>query len=285
MGKYQKLALIAFFILYFIASIGFIGCSKEQENQVPSDIVLIPAGEFQMGSDSGDADERPVHTVFLDAFYIDKFEVTNAQYQKFVEATGYPVPSGKGYLYTGDLLESFRPWDDQAFNQPNHPVVNVTWFEAKAYCEWAGKRLPTEAEWEKAACGGLSGKKYPWGDEEPDDTRANFADKNVEMSWANRSVDDGHAYPAPVGSYQSNGYGLYDMSGNVWEWCADWYDEAYYSQSPKRNPKGPLSGRHRVLKGGSWYRASHTLRCAERVSDVPESRLNVTGFRCAKDAR
>lgn len=261
------------------------GCSEKAEEQPSADMVLIPAGEFQMGSDNGDADERLVHTVFLDAFYIDKFEVTNAQYKKFVEATAHPSPSGKGYLYTGDLREIFKPWDDQSFNQPNQPVVNVTWFDAKAYCEWAGKRLPTEAEWEKAACAGLAGKKYPWGDEEPDSTKANFADKNVEMSWANRSVDDGYAYPAPVGSYQPNGYGLYDMSGNVWEWCADWYDEAYYSRSPKRNPKGPPSGRHRVLRGGSWYRASHTLRCAERVSDVSESRLNVTGFRCAKDAR
>jgi len=267
------------------------GCG-EDEGQTPVGMILIPAGIFQMGSDKGDVDELPIHTVYLDAFYIDEHEVTNEQYKEFVEATGHSFdrlrtgsePEGLGYTNIhGELKSNFKPWDDPNFNQPNQPVVCVSWDDASAYAKWAGKRLPTEAEWEKAARGGLVNMKYPWGDEEPDNHKANFADRNTNFDWSDKSVDDGYIYPAPVGSYLPNAYGLYDMAGNVWEWCADWYDANYYSYSPQRNPAGPDTGTERVLRGGAWYRASHTIRCAERVSDVPTSSLNVVGFRCAKD--
>jgi formylglycine-generating enzyme required for sulfatase activity len=259
------------------------GCDEEQ---TPVGMVLIPAGTFQMGSDKGDVDELPIHTVYLDAFYIDEHEVTNEQYKKFVRATGHSEPEGLGYtdIY-GELKSNFKPWDDLSFNQPNQPVVCVSWDDAVAYAKWAGKRLPTEAEWEKAARGGLVDMKYPWGDDEPDDNKANFADRNTNFDWSDKSVDDGYIYPAPVGSYFPNVYGLYDMAGNVWEWCADWYDETYYNYSPQRNPTGPDTGTKRVLRGGSWYRAVHTIRCAERVSDVPTNSLNIVGFRCVKEIR
>jgi len=193
------------------------------------DMVLIPAGEFQMGSNESD-DEKPIHTVYLDAFYIDKYEVTNAQYKKFMDAKGYKAP---GY------------WNDPKYNAPNHPVVGVTWNDAKAYADWAGKRLPTEAEWEKAARGGVTGKKYVWGDEWPPPNKAGNFDNSI--------TKDGYTYTAPVGSFKPNGYGLYDMAGNVWEWCADWYDNNYYFTSTKSNPAGPSSGTYHVCRGGSWY--------------------------------
>ena len=189
-------------------------------------MVMIPAGEFEMGTDSDEISgliewarkwysspvtswhdrEKPRHTVYLDAFYMDKYEVTNTLYKKFIDATGHKSPDF---------------WNDDKYNSPDQPVVGVTWDDAKAYAEWAGKRLPTEAEWEKAARGGLVGKKFPWGDSDPDGTQCNFADKNTSDIWSDKSVDDGYQYAAPVGSFTPNGYGLYDMAGNVWEWCAD----------------------------------------------------------------
>jgi sulfatase modifying factor 1 len=202
-------------------------------------MVLIPAGDFQMGSNDSD-DEKPVHTVYLDAFYIDIYEVTNAQYKKFMDATKYKEPNY---------------WNDSKFNAPNHPVVGVRWNDAVAYTKWAGKRLPTEAEWEKAARGGLVGKKYPWGDNLTHDD-ANYSGTGGKDKWVNTS---------PVGSFAPNGYGLYDMAGNVWEWCADWYDSKYYASSPKSNPKGPSSGERAVLRGGSWYFSFDSyLRVADR---------------------
>jgi len=214
-------------------------------------MALILAGEFQMGSNDGDSDEKPVHTVYLDAFYIDKYEVTNAQYKKFIDATEYKAP-----YY----------WNDSRFNAPNNPVVGVTWYDAKAYADWAGKRLPTEAEWEKSARGGLVGKKYPWGD---------------NVTHDNANYYDGGNGISPVGSFKSNGYGLYDMAGNVWEWCADWYDRNYYANSPISNPAGPSSGLHRVLRGGSWGNDNDNLRVAYRYNNDPARLSSNIGFRCA----
>ena len=197
----------------------------------PAEMILIPAGEFIMGSPEGegDANEHPQHPVFLNAFYIDKYEVTNALYKQFMSATGHIAP-----LF----------WDDEEYNHPNQPVVRVTWHDAVAYAEWAGKRLPTEAEWEKAARG-TDGRIYPWGNE-------------WDSSKCNSGVSgDGYEYTAPVGSFPAGAspYGVMDMAGNVWEWCADWYDKDYYSsQSSQQNPKGPDSGTYRVLRGGSWVR-------------------------------
>ena len=258
--------------------------------QPPEGMGLIPAGTFQMGSTTGDVDEVPVHTVELDVFYIDQHEVTNAKYQTFVAATGHPPPRGIGYTAVYELLKNdYEPWNDPGFNHPDQPVTTVTWFDATAYCEWVGKRLPTEAEWEKAARGGLEGARYPWGDTEPGNTSANFADSQTEFEWRSPDVNDGFLFTAPVGTFPPNGYGLFDMAGNVWEWCADWYSPTYYSdvqdaENPPRNPTGPDTGERRVLRGGTWYRAVHTIRNAERVSDFPSNSLNVVGFRCAMDA-
>ena len=206
-------------------------------------------------SNDGRGNEKPVHTVYVDAFYMDKYEVTNAQYRKFVEATGHQKPSH---------------WDSSKFNQPKQPVVNVSWDDAVAYCKWAGKRLPTEAEWEKAARGGLEGKKYPWGN------------SSIDTSQANNNKNVGK--PTPVGNYPPNGYGLYDMAGNVWEWCADRYDRDYYKDSPDRNPTGPSSGDWRVIRGGGWLSLASWCVCAVRFYYVPNSRSSYNGFRGVQSA-
>lgn len=278
-------------LLHFAFVFAWLACSEEDVAQPPEGMVLIPAGTFQMGSTIGDVDEAPVHTVELDAFYIDQHEVTNAEYQVFVAATGHPDPRGIGYTAVYELLkQGYEPWNDPDFNHPNQPVTTVTWFDATAYCEWRGKRLPTEAEWEKAARGGLEGARYSWGDAEPNNTSANFADSQTAFEWRSAEVNDGFLFTAPVGTFPPNGYDLYDMAGNVWEWCADWYSPTYYSDAqdaerPLRNPKGPDTGKRRVLRGGTWYRAVHTIRNAERISDYPNNSLNVVGFRCAMDAQ
>jgi formylglycine-generating enzyme required for sulfatase activity len=229
-----------------------------------AEMVLIPAGEFLMGSPEGEgnSDEHPQHTVYLDAFYIDKYEVTNAQYKKFVGATGHRIP-----YFNADWAKPYN-WQNGTYpsGKGNHPVVFVSWDDAEAYCEWAGKRLPTEAEWEKAARGRLEGKKYPWGDENPSG-RANYNSTGIDA----------------VGSYAPNGYGIYDMTGNVWEWVADWYSENYYRVSPKNNPKGPDSGTRRVHRGGSWGSGGSGLRAALRNWGTPDVRLGNFGFRCAQD--
>jgi len=249
------------------------------------DMVLIPAGEFQMGSNES-SDEKPIHTVYLDAFYIDKYEVTNAQYRKFVKATGHKEPEGYGYV-NGSWQNGFKPWSDPNFKGDDQPVVCVKWEDAKVYADWVGKRLPTEAEWEKAARGGVTGKKYVWGDEWPPSKNAgNFADISAKKVFTNWSTidgyDDGYAYTAPVGSFKPNGYGLYDMAGNVWEWCSDWYDSNYYVTSSKSNPAGPSSGSTRVLRGGSWYYYfDFYLRVAYRLYYAPAGINSSVGFRCA----
>ena len=220
-----------------------------------AEMVQISASEFLMGSGNGKDDEKPVHRIYLDAFYMDRYEVTNARYKKFMDATGHRSP---------------LHWDDSRYNAPNHPVVGVNWYDAQAYAKWAGKRLPTEAEWEKAVRGGLTGKKYPCGDKLAQDAaNCNGASKRDE--WK---------YTAPVGSFSPNGYGLYDMAGNVREWCADWYDS--YSSSPQNNPTGPGSGAWRVLRGGSWRCHDDCLRCANRYAYFPSETCNLIGFRCAQ---
>jgi formylglycine-generating enzyme required for sulfatase activity len=234
-----------------------------------TEMILIPAGDFLMGCPEGEGEphERPQHIVYLDAFYIDKYEVTNAQYQRFIDETGHRAPAY---------------WNDNRFNAANYPVVGVSWFDAEAYCKWANKRLPTEAEWEKAARG-TDGRKYPWGNEAPDAGgiwRANYAPEG------NRAAD-GFEYTAPVGSFPGGAspYGVMDMAGNVLEWVTDWYSRDYYSISPKSNPKGPSSGRYRVHRGGSWDNIEINLRTVNRIRAgiYPVNRFNFLGFRCAKD--
>jgi len=228
-----------------------------------SSAVWIPPGPFMMGSEDEEAwhTEKPVHEVHLDGFYMDIYPVTNAQYARFVEETGHRPPKGgwgRNKWKKKEPPEGFE----------NNPVVFVSWQDAQNYCEWSGRRLPTEAEWEKAARGGFLGKKYPWGDT-IDPTQANYGDEVGRTT--------------PVGSYPPNGYGLYDMAGNTWEWCADWFEEGYYARSPSENPQGPEEGANKVLKGGSWHRDATSLRCSNHYRNAPKHKVNSIGFRCARD--
>ena len=223
-------------------------------------MILIPAGEFQMGSTLQN-DSKPTHTVYLDAFYMDVYEVTNNQYAKFMNGTNHEAP---------------KYWDNPILTMNNRPVVGVSFWDAQAYCKWAGKRLPTEAEWEKAARGGLSMRSYPW-DGEISHKYANYSGKGAGDVW-----DD---ITAPVGSFPPNGYGLYDMAGNVAELCSDWYDSQYYSISPKQNPIGPSWGTARVLRGGGWRDSENSLRVSYRsFLDPYYANFNHIGFRCVQNA-
>ena len=257
------------------------GILREVGNPVsPSDpdTMFIPAGEFKMGSNDTDAedDEKPSHTVYLDAFHIDRYEVTNAQYKKFVDANPQwqkdRIPEK---YHDGDYL---KHWNGNSSppGKDNHPVVYVSWYAAMAYAEWNGKRLPTEAEWEKAARG--EGRNYAWGDF-LDPNKANYGE-NIGGTTA-------------VGTYDMNGYGLYDMTGNVWEWCLDEYDADFYATSPSRNPLagGTVTGilsnwtdvkSVRVLRGGSWVSDAQFIRVSERTRFTPRITNNARGFRCVK---
>ena len=231
-----------------------------------SEMVRVPAGEFMMGSPEGvgEGDEHPQHKVYLDTFEIGKYPVTNEQYAVFVADTGRTAPS---YWQKGKVPKS----------KEKHPVVYVSWEDAAAYCQWLSEktgekwRLPTEAEWEKAARG-TDGRTYPWGDEEPDKTRCNFGE-NVGGT-------------TPVGRYPSGAspYGALDMAGNVWEWCADWYDEKYYDRALFRNPAGPANGQYRVLRGGSWLAKIRLLCSTYRVTGMPFNRSGDGGFRIANSS-
>jgi formylglycine-generating enzyme required for sulfatase activity len=233
------------------------GASTAPSGTKGGEMVRVPAGEFIMGSDNGSADEKPVRRVYLDEFFIDKSEVTNEQYNQCVSA-GPCSPNNK---YDG-------------FTDLQQPVVGVDWNQASTYCSWAGKRLPTEAEWEKAARG-TDGRTYPWG-EGIDCSKANYGDCK-------------HGKTKPIGSYPSGAspYSAMDMAGNVWEWCSDWYDENYYGRgvqlnAPTRNPTGPTSGKYRVLRGGSWVSDPSNLRASARNWCNPDYRSGLYGFRCAR---
>jgi formylglycine-generating enzyme required for sulfatase activity len=230
-----------------------------------AEMVLVPAGEFSMGSEENE-NEKPRHQVYLDTFYIDKYEVTNARFQQFAQTTGYRTQAERG----GDSTTWRAPQGagSRLAGLEQHPVVYVSQADAKAYCAWAEKRLPTEAEWEKAARG-TDGRTYPWG-HQFDSTKVNFENKNKGT--------------VPVGSYEGgkSPYGAYDMAGNVWEWVADWYDENYYKNSPARNPQGPTSGDRVVGRGGGWNNAAVGMRASYRSWPTPTTRNDITGFRCAK---
>ena len=222
-------------------------------------MALVPAGEFTMGSSIGDPDELPVRKVYVDAFFMDKYQTSVGKYGSFLEATSHEAPAD---------------WD--IMNKPMHqkrPVINVDWADADAYCKWAGKRLPTEAEWEKAARG-TDGRIYPWGNQLPTDFHANMK-KEV---WNN------HVVLTPVGMFEGgkSPYGLYDMAGNVWEWVSDWYGQDYYKTGSLRNPTGPPTGNYKVVRGGSWGSSPKDLRSADRESRLPPFGGLGTGFRCAK---
>lgn len=233
-------------------------------------MVLVPAGSFPMGVPSGDRDggrdEYPRHDVFVDTFMIDKFEVTNGRYLEFVKSTGHRVPQNPRNP-TRNLWQGESITDSLV----DRPVINVDWFDAEAYCRWAGKRLPREAEWEKAAKG-TSDRRFPWGNVEPTAKHLNY-----NQRWI------GEKTLMPAGSYEAgkSPYGLYDMAGNVWEWVNDWYDARYYERSPKKNPKGPDTGTKKVIRGAGWQNETPTVRIFTRVESDPTVRNESTGFRCA----
>jgi len=243
---------------HFICQIDYFQFEYHQDRRL-SGMVRLPAGEFEMGDANGlgQSDEQPVHRVYLDEFFIDEHEVTNADYAKFLEATGHEPPPfwSSGAYHTGPAFANF-------------PVVGVSWYDADAYCRWRGKRLPTEAEWEKAARAGLLGQTFPWGSQPATCDKANFSPCNSSS--------------LPVKSFSPNQAGIFDMAGNVWEWVSDWYDPDYYSRSPYANPSGPSTGGLKVLRGGSWFTLENQLRCANRAYNNPTAKnFFDVGFRCA----
>ncbi|HEX7767812.1 MAG TPA: SUMF1/EgtB/PvdO family nonheme iron enzyme [Nitrospira sp.] len=250
------------------------GLEKEVKGKDGAPMVLIPEGSFPMGVPHGDRDggrdEYPRHDVFVNNFYIDKFELTNGRYLEFVKAINHRIPqnpkNATRNLWQGDTITE---------SLADRPVVNVDWADAQAYCQWAGKRLPTEAEWEKAAKG-TADRRFPWGNVEPTNKHLNF-----NQQWI------GEKTLMPVGSYElgKSPFGVYDMAGNVWEWVNDWYDAKYYEKSPAKNPTGPDSGTKRVLRGSGWQNETPTVRIFTRVDSDPTIRNESTGFRCAMDAR
>lgn len=262
-----------------------------------AEMVFIPPGEFLMGSDPEEIDriwkkfnwngdekqftkgEQPAHRVRVDGFWMYRNDVTVAQYRKFCGATGGSMPTPPS-----------SSWTD------THPIVNVSWEDAKAYCSWAGGRLPYEAEWEHAARGGKTGlgaqprTVFVWGDALPRDRVANLADASFKKSrYYNPNFhlfdayDDGHTHTSPVGAFPPNGFGMHDMAGNVLQWCEDWFAEDYYRNSPGANPRGPSSGQRRVLRGGAYDTTPTITRISRRLSNQPDIRHDEKGFRCVQE--
>jgi len=278
---------ILFLISLFLIIIFLQGCSKKPQEPLPTppeslprddtyfkhikflkgldgrEMAFVPEGPFPRGSKKiGGPDERPVYPVTLAGFYIDLFEVTNEEYLRFVNEKGYKLP---------DVMVFYE--DLSLLSEPKQPVVGIEWRDAKAYCRWAAKRLPTEAEWEKAAHGTIS-MDWPWG-------------MNFLEGYANVDGDeDGYRYTAPVGSFEQgrSPYGLYDMSGNVSEWVSDWYGSNYYRDGFLTRPTGPDTGDLRVNRGGSWNDRSPDSRASRRFAAFPYRRDATVGFRCAMDA-
>lgn len=279
-------AILSSFIIILLLLLSSCAASSAS---VTVDMIHIPAGEFEMGFDSQEAmvicmefyepygsankpcklnafeDEEPVHWVTLDDFYIDKYEVTTSEYQVCVSEGVCKEPESdfevEGYFDSPEYA--------------NYPIVSVGWDDAKTYCEWRGARLPTEAEWEKAARG-TDGRTYPWGDEF-NGNYGNFCDRDYEFN-------DGYEENAPVGSFSEGAspYGVMDMAGNAWEWVSDWYGYNYYTNSPGENPQGPAEGSMRVLKGGTWKcEGYYDVRAADRAGWYSDLRYIFTGFRCA----
>jgi sulfatase modifying factor 1 len=281
--------------------LGFAACRsaapETHENlTLPNGMVLIKAGSFQMGDSMGMPFESPVHTVELDSFLIDEHEVTVAEFAEFVRQTNYRTDAEKfgwsgvfnfetGEWERADGADWAHPEGKYSAAKPDEPVCQVSWNDAQNYARWAGKRLPTEAEFEFAARGGLEGRKYAWGDElkpggKPPANwwQGTFPDQNTR--------EDGFLGRAPVRSFAPNGDGLYDMTGNVWEWTSDWFAGDYYAVSPKKNPTGAPGGSERSIRGGSFLCADNfcsNYRVAGRSHATPDSGMTNLGFRCARD--
>ena len=305
----------------FLLISGLTGCQRDAARIVPStvaadaaqsqtsgkrtnpidgaEMVYIPPGDFIMGSDADDIDrlwrkfnwneewkqhtksEQPAHGVRVDGFWMYRNDVTVAQYRKFCDATRHPMPPPPS-----------SGWTDA------HPVVNVSWEDAKAYCAWAGVRLPYEAEWEYAGRGGNTGvggqprTVFVWGDEYPKARVANLADESFKKSpyynpnfYLFDGYDDGYAHASPAGAFPPNGFGLHDMAGNVWQWCEDGYEEDYYRNSPPANPHGASGGQLRVLRGGAYDTTPVITRIARRIKNSPDIRHDEKGFRCVQDPK
>lgn len=295
--------ITALLILVFTSSLHAAEQQTKDRSKDSMKMVYIPAGEFKMGSTKanykklGVQFERPIHEVYIDAFYMDEHEVTNEQYCKFLNATKPLVANLKSKK--GQIIEENRIIDRSSRQvliwlnginsrikrigrryrvekgYENYPVVCVYWHGADLYAKWVGGRLPTEAEWEKAARGGWVGKQYPNGDSISHD-EANY--KGDSLKFNGISGKDKWKKAAPVKSFVPNGYSLYDMAGNVWEWCSDWWGADYYQKSPKNNPTGPKSGNSHVLRGGCWLTDSKSIRCAAR-SYYTGRAINYVGFR------
>ena len=282
-------------------------------------MIYIPGGEFLMGTDYKyafqDDGEGPIRKVKVNPFYMDECAVTNEQFQEFIHETGYKTEAeqfGWSFVFysfvSKQRAKSIKqqvqrtPWwwvvegadwehpegpDSRIKDRMNHPVIHVTWNDAMAYCKWAGKRLPTETEWEFAARGGLEQKLYPWGDEL---TPNGFHQCNIwqgEFPVTNNK-SDGYAGTAPVKSYSSNGFGLYNMVGNVWEWCSDWFGKSIHPRGGTNNPKGPKNGTLRVMRGGSYLchdSYCNRYRVSARTSNTPDSSTGNISFRCVMDVK
>ena len=307
----KKNIVIAFAIIAAIVSIAIIlyfGLNSGRKDRVSEVdgmvMVYIAAGGFPMGyeenvfTDDKYANQFPKHIVYLDGYWIDKTEITNGMFSKFVNATQYTTEVekiGNGYVASdvtvywakveGASWKTPRGPDSSISGMENHPVVQVTWNDANAYCEWAGRRLPTDAEWEKAARGNDM-RMYPWGNNDPTGELANLPDislyKVLKFEWLNNGIDDGFAFTAPVGSYPKGAspYGILDMAGNVWEWVSDWAGKYVAEDSPSRNPTGPSSGEYHVIRGESWD-VNYGNAAVDRQADSPDGRSASLGFRCA----
>ena len=250
--------------------IGLVSCggARSGKQARPADfqsMVQVPAGEFVMGRQGGAEDEQPERRVTLDEFYIDRTEVTNAQFKAYCDATGRLYPSNP-------------MWDTDYFlANPTYPAVNLTYDQARGYCEWAGKRLPTEAEWEKAARG-TDGRIYPWGNA--------WADSAANLTSI--LATDSYERAAPVGSFPKGAspWGALDMAGNVWEWCADWYGLDYYAQAPAKNPPGPAGPTPwRVVRGGGFSSPKSDAETTNRSKNPPDQAIHHVGCRCAWSPR
>jgi formylglycine-generating enzyme required for sulfatase activity len=261
------------------------------------DTVFVEAGGFLLGNASTERrvppEEKPQRRITLSAFRIDRFEVTNSRYRTFLDAIRsiHPGTCHDFELPGKDHTPEVKWWADPEWNAPEKPVIGVDWYDAYAYCAWAGKRLPTEAEWEKAARG-TDGRKYPWGDEFPASILVgNFADeaaKRLEPTWTViGNYDDGFAHTAPVGTFPGGAspYGAEDMAGNVWEWVNDYFYELTYQTGPAENPQGPSSGALRTLRGGSWDSTPDLIRITKRHRHYATYRGISFGFRCAMDVK